>query len=259
MEEWREIKGTNGKYYVSNMGRVKSIKSNGDELILKLYGGKSGYLTFNLYINSKPKTTAIHRVVAEAFLGENPDNLYVNHIDGDKTNNRLDNLEYVTPKENALHAFKTGLNKSGENHPNSKLRNRDIILIKLLQKLGYTDTDLANRFNVHPRTIRRVFSREPNYRRWDGEDIFHTTLPRSLGDKGMKEAIQKVEEDCPKGKVPIVVFHRRQKNKDGKRIQEVGDYVSLTLEDFLNIVDKDKIVVLKEQRPKKLKKLKRGK
>ena len=60
---------------------------------------------------------------------------------------------------------------------------------------------------------------EAQYRRWDGEDIFHTTLPRSLGDKGMKEAIQKVEEDCPEGKIPIVVFHRRQKIKNGKRIQ----------------------------------------
>lgn len=71
--------------------------------------------------------------------------------------------------------------------------------------------------------------------------------------------IRQMEEDCPEGKVSVVVFHRRQKNKDGKRIQEVGDYVALSLEDFLNIVDKDKIVLLKEQRPKKLKKLKRGK
>ena len=66
--------------------------------------------------------------------------------------------------------------------------------------------------------------------------------------------IKQAIEDCPEGKVPIVVFHRRQKNKDGKRIQEAGDYVVLSLEDFLDIVDKDKIVVLKEQRPKKLKK-----
>ena len=66
--------------------------------------------------------------------------------------------------------------------------------------------------------------------------------------------IRQSEEDCSEGKIPIVVFHRRQKNKDGKRIQEAGDYVALSLEDFLNIVDKDKIVILKEQRPKKLKK-----
>ncbi len=67
------------------------------------------------------------------------------------------------------------------------------------------------------------------------------------------------EEDCPEGKVPVVVFHRRQKNKYGKRIQEAGDYVALSLEDFLDIVDKDKIIILKEQKVKRKLTKKRGK
>lgn len=70
--------------------------------------------------------------------------------------------------------------------------------------------------------------------------------------------LRQAEEDCPQGKIPIVIYHRRQKNKDGKRIQEAGDFVSLSLEDFLDLVDKDKVIVLKEQKPKKLKKIKRG-
>lgn len=53
--------------------------------------------------------------------------------------------------------------------------------------------------------------------------------------------IKQAESDCPKGKIPIVIYHRRELNKDGKRIQETGDFVTISLSDFLNIVDKDKI------------------
>lgn len=67
--------------------------------------------------------------------------------------------------------------------------------------------------------------------------------------------LKQAEEDCPDGKVPVVVYHRRQKNLDGKRIQDVGDYVSLSLEDFLDIVDKSKIVLNRPKKSLKLKKL----
>lgn len=59
----------------------------------------------------------------------------------------------------------------------------------------------------------------------------------------MLDWIGQAEEDCPEGKVPLVVFHKRQKNKDGVRVQESGDYVCLRLEDFLSLVEKDKVVV----------------
>lgn len=62
------------------------------------------------------------------------------------------------------------------------------------------------------------------------------------------------EEDCPKGHIPSVVFHRRQLNKDGKRVQEAGDYVALKLEDFLSIVDRSKVIIPRTGKPK-LKKL----
>jgi len=59
----------------------------------------------------------------------------------------------------------------------------------------------------------------------------------------LKEWIRQSKEDCPEGKIPIVVFHQGQRNENGKRVEEAGDYVALSLEDFLDIVDKDKIVV----------------
>jgi hypothetical protein len=58
----------------------------------------------------------------------------------------------------------------------------------------------------------------------------------------LPEWLRQAESDCPKGKIPVVVFHRRQKNLDGKRVQEAGDYVTLKLTDFLAIIDRDKIV-----------------
>lgn len=66
------------------------------------------------------------------------------------------------------------------------------------------------------------------------------------------------EGDCPKGHIPIVVFHRKQKNVDGKRTQEAGDYIAIKLEDFLDVVDKDKIIIPRKAEPKKLKKLKKN-
>lgn len=58
--------------------------------------------------------------------------------------------------------------------------------------------------------------------------------------------IRQAEEDCPKDRIPVVVFHRRQLNKDGKRVQEAGDYISMSLEDFLEVVDQSKIIFREE-------------
>lgn len=99
MEEiWKDVKGYEGLYKVSNFGRVKSLKY-GRERILKT--GKHGYyLTVSLYFDNKLKTAKVHRLVAMAFI-ENPDNKpQVNHLDEDKTNNNVNNLEWVTAKEN---------------------------------------------------------------------------------------------------------------------------------------------------------------
>ena len=103
MEEiWRDIKGYEGKYMVSNLGRVKSLNYNktGKEKILKGVDNGRGYLILNLYRGGKGKTCRINRLVAQAFL-ENPDNLpEVNHKDEIRTNNRVDNLEWCTTQYN---------------------------------------------------------------------------------------------------------------------------------------------------------------
>ena len=101
-EIWKDIDGYEGLYQVSNLGNVKSLnyRHTGKERILKPGNNGLGYLQVNLCKNRKTRHFTIHRLVAKAFL-ENPDNKSdVNHKDEDKTNNCVDNLEWMTRKDN---------------------------------------------------------------------------------------------------------------------------------------------------------------
>ena len=105
-EEWRDVVGYEGLYQVSNFGRVKSLPRNGTVNMVRILRPnikKTGYINYALQKNNALKTFLAHRLVAQAFM-PNPDNLpQVNHIDGDKTNNRVDNLEWCTQLENIRH------------------------------------------------------------------------------------------------------------------------------------------------------------
>ncbi|MED1287338.1 HNH endonuclease [Bacillus mycoides] len=104
IEEWRSVIGYEGEYEISNYGRVKSLKNN-REKILKTFKGHRGYERINLMKHRKLKQVFVHRLVAEAFIEVIKEGLYVNHIDGNKTNNRVENLEIVTQRENVRHSI----------------------------------------------------------------------------------------------------------------------------------------------------------
>jgi hypothetical protein len=119
METWKPIKGYEGWYEVSNLGNVRSLdrKVDFDDGRYANYKGKTlktslnnnGYYTTSLWKNSKSKIAYIHRLLAENFI-PNPENKrLVNHIDGNKLNNHISNLEWVTVLENVRHSQKTGL------------------------------------------------------------------------------------------------------------------------------------------------------
>lgn len=100
-EEWKDIPEYEG-YQVSNLGRVKSLERSYrlKEKILKLWVTSNGYYRVQLYKNSIGKFYLVHRLVWEAFNGQIPKNMQVNHINEIKSDNRLENLNLMTPKEN---------------------------------------------------------------------------------------------------------------------------------------------------------------
>ena len=108
-EEWKVIHGYGGKYEVSNYGNVRSLK--GETKLLQQRILNSGYLYVSLTHKGKSKNKTIHRLVADAFLDKKEGKSFVNHIDGNKKNNNIKNLEWVTRSENMKHAYNNGLFK----------------------------------------------------------------------------------------------------------------------------------------------------
>lgn len=127
--------------------------------ILKSYKNVSGYSTVRLSKNNKVVNCMVHRLVAQAFITNSKNKPQVNHIDGDKTNNTADNLEWVTGKENTHHAYNTGLATSGEKKYNAKLTNEQVQTIREIYVSGdrnYGQRALAKRYNVNQRVIYNI-------------------------------------------------------------------------------------------------------
>lgn len=107
-EEWKDIKGFEGWYQVSNEGKVFSVKSN---ILLNPYIVNNGYCIVTLCKDKRKYRRSVHRLVAQSFM-PNPENKpEINHKDGDKTNNCVKNLEWVTREENEKHAWANGLKR----------------------------------------------------------------------------------------------------------------------------------------------------
>lgn len=153
-ENWKQIDDSD--YYISNLGRVKSKIYKHNERILKTHIDRDGYEIIRLH--AIDKTTVVHKLVAIAFV-DNPENKkYVNHIDGIKSNNTFENLEWVTASENMKHAFDNGLCTTiGDSHFGSKL-NEDLVrqlrYIKANTSISYLK--LAEKLNLNEATIMRA-------------------------------------------------------------------------------------------------------
>ena len=115
----------------------------------------NGYMGVYLCENGKRKKHLIHRLVASAYI-ENPNDYNeVNHINGIKSDNHVNNLEYTTRSKNMLHAYSTGLTLGpiGEVHGNNKLTESQVIEIKNLLKTSLKQHEIAKLYNVQPQTI----------------------------------------------------------------------------------------------------------
>ena len=172
-EIWKPIKEYEKLYEVSNLGRIKSLehfvigkkhslRKIGNK-IRKLSSDKRGYPSITLIKNNKYHKERVHRVVAKTFIPNYKNLREVNHKNGIKTDNKIENLEWVTSQQNIQHALKNGLlhwNKGSLNH-NSKLNENQIKEIRQKYDTNqFTQQNLAELFNVDQTSISLIILRK---------------------------------------------------------------------------------------------------
>lgn len=167
MEEvWKDIKGFEGVYQVSSLGRVRSlIDSHGnarkEPKLRRLSYNKDGYAKIRLMHGDADVTARIHRLVAEAFI-PNPENLEtVNHKNGDKTDNRIENLEWADRSYQMIHAYEHGLKKpmSGTKNHWARLTEDDVRAIRaeyVPYSREHSTVALGKKYGLTNTTIGRV-------------------------------------------------------------------------------------------------------
>lgn len=165
-EEWRAVKGHEGRLEVSSIGRVRRlsweiVEQSKDGDAKQMETGK-WYYKFFAHDKSSPRFIRTHRAVACAFL-PNPNNWpQVNHKNGNPQDNHVSNLEWCTASMNALHAFSIGLKIAprGEEQGSSKLKESQVKVIRELYNSGTSGPELARRFNVVVATIYKIIHRK---------------------------------------------------------------------------------------------------
>jgi HNH endonuclease/NUMOD4 motif len=179
IEEWRPVTRAPEYYEVSNLGRVRRAldapqgpytSSTWPGRIRKPFPGHHGYLFVQLVVTKRTLYAGpVHILVAEAFLAPKPTSRHtVNHIDGDKTNNRCENLAWATHLEQTQHAIRLGLMDPrhlkkftllGETHRQAKLT-EEIVRVIRYAPIRFSSVDLAELFGVHTSTISKIRTRK---------------------------------------------------------------------------------------------------
>lgn len=156
-EDFLEIPGHPG-YLASKNGKILSLRRNKKNPypMLRRQFDRRGYRAVNLCIDGKATKHCVHRLVAAAWLGPpHPQNLLINHKNGLKWDNRAENLEWFSPRENLLHAKQIlGVNRDGERSHNAKLKDCDVLQAKRLHATGeYSFSKLGLKFGVDRKAI----------------------------------------------------------------------------------------------------------
>jgi len=166
-EVWKPFPGFEKTHAVSSHGRVRRSTPGTKYPCGYVYNpkpGRKGYIRIHLRTNGKNKSIAVHRAVLAAFVGPCPDGYVCNHKNGDKSDNRLENLEWVTQKQNVRHAIhELGVHfiPHGEEHGESKLTREEVREIRRLYDTGeYRYVDLAKMYDVSFPLIGYIVRRE---------------------------------------------------------------------------------------------------
>ena len=172
---WKQIERDElrGRYEVSSLGRVRLavyIKPCPAGYILSQSPSRKGYPQVRIRFANKRKWFAVHKLVAEAFIGPCPEGKEVNHCDGIKPRNYVDNLEYLTPKQNTDHAKANGLYANGERNGIAKLSEADVWRIRELGrdigprggrgKRKITRGQISQQFGISQRNVSSIVRRE---------------------------------------------------------------------------------------------------
>ena len=172
MEEiFKEVPNYNGIYQVSNLGVVRSTthylegrKGSGKQMgrVLKQQKCSKGYLRVSLSLNKKRFQTGVHRLVAICFITNLNNKPQVNHINGIKSDNRVENLEWCNNSENQIHAIKNNLinYNYGEKHHRSKLKNHQVIKARQLFKFGAGNKELSLIYGVSQTAMSKILRNE---------------------------------------------------------------------------------------------------
>lgn len=165
-EIWKDVIGYEGLYQVSNLGRVKGLKRESkhykggvrvyNERFLNPCLHKDGYLKVGLIKDGINKQHSVHRLVCSSFIENIYNKPQVNHKNGVKTDNRLENLEWSTSSENHKHAYKIGLrHQNGEKNHRSALTNSQVFEIKYNHK-NLSNKEVSMIYNISTNQVSRI-------------------------------------------------------------------------------------------------------
>lgn len=159
VENWRPVVGCEMVYEVSDLYRIRRVVAAHGSVagrILKPYRDRKGYLAIKLRVNGRKQTFKVHHLVLLAFVGPRPEGMECRHLDGNKTNNRPENLCWGTGTENVADRLRHGTTARGEHHGQARLTETNVIEIRKLLAQGMPQQAIASRFGVSRMTIWKI-------------------------------------------------------------------------------------------------------